>query len=213
MNTDLDAQLAAITPTLVARFDKILDADIVTRYAADSYVALYRTAYADPRLLELAERFAADRLTALAQHTGRLTKAVPEVLFICIHNAGRSQMGAALMVHHARGAVRVHSAGSQPDPKPSTSAATVLAELGVTLDDAYPKPITDDILRTVDVVIAAGGGDAVARVPGPRYETWDLPQLPGGDLDGVRQVRDEINRRVHVLLTDLTTTPTGATHE
>jgi arsenate reductase (thioredoxin) len=127
------------------------------------------------------------------------------VLFVCIHNAGRSQMAAALMAHHAQGAVRVHSAGSQPDPTVSASAATVLAERGIGLDAAYPKPITDDVLRAVDVVVIAGGRDAVPVVPGPRYEIWDLPQLPGSELDGVRQVRDDIDRRVQALLTDLTT--------
>jgi arsenate reductase (thioredoxin) len=108
------------------------------------------------------------------------------------------------MTHHAQGAVRAHSAGSQPDPVPSSSAATVLGELGVTLDGAYPKPITDDVLRAVDVVVIAGGRDAVPVVPGPRYKVWDLPHPPGSDLDGVRQVRDDINRRVQALLADLT---------
>ena len=209
--TDPDAQLGASTTTLTARFDGVVDAHTVARYAADSYVALHRTAHADPRLPELAERFAADRLTALAQHTGRLAKQAPEVLFVCIHNAGRSQMGAALMAHHAQGAVRVHSAGSQPDPSPSASAATVLAELGVSLDGAYPKPLTDDILRAVDVVVIAGGGDAVPRLPGPRYEVWDLPHPPGSDLDGVRQVRDTIDLRVQALLDQLTSTESGVT--
>jgi protein-tyrosine-phosphatase len=205
--TDLDAQLAAITTTLANRFGGVVDADTVARYVADSYVDLRRTAHADPRLPHLAERFAADRLTALAQRTGRLAKDAPAVLFICIHNAGRSQMGAALMAQHAAGAVQVHSAGSQPDAKPSASAATVLAELGVTLDGAYPKPITDDILRAVDVVVIASGGDAVPRLPGPRYEVWDLPHPPGSDLDGVRAVRDEIDRRVKALLNQLNITP------
>ena len=208
--SDSGTRLATVTKALIGRFDGVLDADTVARYAADSYVALHRTAFADPRLPELAERFAADRLTALAQHTGRLAKDAPAVLFVCIHNAGRSQMGAALMAHHAAGAVRVHSAGSQPDPVPSASAATVLAELGVTLEDAYPKPITDDLLRAVDVVVIAGGGDAVPRLPGPRYDVWDLPHPPGSDLDGVRAVRDDIDRRVRALLTELTTR-TGVT--
>ena len=206
MSADLDVPLAATTTTLTDRFDGVLEADTVARYVADSYVALHRTAHADPRLPKLAERFATDRLTALAQRTGRLAKDTPVVLFVCIHNAGRSQMGAALMAHHAAGAVQVHSAGSRPDPKPSASAATVLAELGVSLDGAYPKPITDDLLRAVDVVVIAGGGDAVPRLPGPRYEVWDLPHPPGSDLDGVRAVRDDIDRRVQALLTQLTTT-------
>ncbi|HWS31361.1 MAG TPA: hypothetical protein VN408_01315, partial [Actinoplanes sp.] len=122
---------------------------------------------------------------------------------------GRSQMASALMRHHACGAVRVHSAGSQPAATVSKSAATVLAERGLTLDDAYAKPITADILTAADVVVIAGGREAVAPLPGPRYDIWDLPHPPGDDLDGIRTVRDEIDARVQNLLRQLTTTPQG----
>jgi arsenate reductase len=203
MTTDTQALFAATTKNLADRFDGVHPADTVARYVADSFVALHRTAFADPRLPELTERFAADRLTALVPADA--ADRTPSVLFICIHNAGRSQMAAALMDHHARGAVRVHSAGSQPAATVSTSAAAVLAERGLTLDDAYSKPITAEILAGVDVVVIAGGGDAVARVPGPRYEIWDLPHPPGDDLDGVRAVRDEIDTRIQALLSQLTT--------
>jgi arsenate reductase len=203
MSTDTEALLAATTARLTDRLDGVHTAETVARYVADSYVAVHRTAFADPRLPELTERFAADRITALATTGGADRK--PAVLFICIHNAGRSQMAAALMDHHAAGAVRVHSAGSQPAATVSKSAAAVLAERGITLDDAYSKPITAEILTGVDVVVIAGGGDAVPRLPGPRYETWDLPHPPGDDLDGVRAVRDEIDTRVQALLRQLTT--------
>jgi arsenate reductase len=203
VSTDIEALLAATIARLAARFDGVHPHGTVARYVSDSYVALHRTAFADSRLPELTERFATDRLTALApaDTIGR----VPGVLFICIHNAGRSQMGAALMDHYADGAVRVHSAGSQPAATVSKSAAAVLAERGLTLDDAYSKPITAEILAGVDVVVIAGGGDAVARLAGPRYEIWDLPHPPSDDLDGVRAVRDEIDTRVQALLSQLTT--------
>nr|GID90085.1 low molecular weight phosphatase family protein [Actinoplanes derwentensis] len=175
----------------------------MARYVADSYVALHRTAFGDSRLPELTKRFAADRLTALAPADD--ADRTPSVLFICIHNAGRSQTAAALMDHHADGAVRVHSAGSQPAATVSKSAAAVLAERGLTLDDAYSKPITAEILTSADVVVIAGGGEAVPRLPGPRYETWDLPHPPGDDLDGISAVRDEIDTRVQALLNQLTT--------
>jgi arsenate reductase len=180
----------------------------VARYVADSYVALHPTAFADHRLPELAEQFAADRLAALAP--AGTTGQPPAVLFICIHNAGRSQMAAALMHHHADGSVRVHSAGSQPAATVSTSAATVLAERGLTLDDAYSKPITAEILAAVDVIVIAGGSEAVPRLPGPRFEIWDLPHPPSTDLDGLRTVRDDIDRRVQTLLSQLTTNPQGS---
>jgi arsenate reductase (thioredoxin) len=208
MSTDTQAQLAATTAKLAQRFAGVHTNDTVARYVSDSYVALHRTAFADPRLPELAEQFATDRLTALtpADDTDR----APAVLFICIHNAGRSQMGAALMAHHGGHTVRVHSAGSQPAPTVSKSAAAVLAELGLTLDDAYSKPITVDILTAVDVVVIAGGSEAVPRLPGPRYEIWDLPHPPNSDLDGLRAVRDEIDTRVRTLLSQLTTNPQGS---
>ncbi|GIE36671.1 low molecular weight phosphatase family protein [Actinoplanes italicus] len=200
MNTDAPTRLAAATTRLAARFDGIHTPETVARYVTDSYVTLHRTAFADPRLPDLAEGFAADRLTALAP-----SETTPSVLFICIHNAGRSQMGAALMHHHADDAVRVHSAGSQPAQTVSKSAAAVLEERGLTLDDAYSKPITAEILAGVDVVVIAGGGEAVPRLPGPRYEVWDLPHPPGTDLDGLRAVRDEIDIRVQELISQLTT--------
>jgi arsenate reductase len=210
MSTDTPALLAATTAKLAERFDSVHTADTVARYISDSYVALHRTAFADPRLPELAERFATDRLTALAPANS--TDRVPAVLFICIHNAGRSQMGAALMRHHGGEAVQVHSAGSQPAATVSKSGATVLAERGLTLDDAYSKPITAEILAGVDVVVMAGGSEAVPRLPGPRYEVWDLPHPPGSDLDGLRAVRDQIDTRVQTLLSQLTTNPQGS-HE
>jgi arsenate reductase len=202
MSTNAPALLTAATARLITRFGDVHTPETVARYVTDSYVALHRTAFADPRLPELAERFATDRLTALAP-----TDQTPSVLFICIHNAGRSQMGATLMHHHADNAVRVHSAGSQPAQTVSKSAAAVLQERGLTLDNAYSKPITAEILTGVDVVVIAGGGEAVPRLPGPRYEVWDLPHPPSTDLDGLRAVRDEIDTRVQTLLSQLTTHP------
>jgi arsenate reductase len=126
---DIDQALQRMSTGLAAQFAGTIDADLVARYVNDSYVALHRTAHAHQQLPELAQRFAADRLTALAQATAVVGKPVPEVLFLCIHNAGRSQMGAALMAHHARGRINARSAGSQPGAAVSHSAATVLGEL------------------------------------------------------------------------------------
>jgi arsenate reductase len=129
---------------------------------------------------------------------------MPAVLFICIYNAGHSQMGAALMNHHAHGTIEVYSAGSQRAPAVSASATTVLGELGASLADGYPQPITDEVLRAADVVVIAGGREAVPIVAGPRYDVWELPNLPGTDLAGVRSVRDDINTRVQALVAELT---------
>lgn len=140
MSADTQPPLAAITATLAERFRGVHTHGTVAHLVSDSYVAQGRTAFADPRLPELTERFAADRLTAPAPAAG--SNRVPAVLFICIHNAGRSPMTAALMQHHAGAAVQAHSAGSQPADTVSKSAAAVPAERGLTLDDAYSTPIT-----------------------------------------------------------------------
>ncbi|WP_045740374.1 low molecular weight phosphatase family protein [Actinoplanes rectilineatus] len=202
--SDLDAFLDQVRTSLTTQFAEAVGAETVGRYVNESYVALYRTAHADQQLPDKARRFTVDRLTALAQATGALGKPVPEALFLCIHNAGRSQMAAALMAHHGRGRVNARSAGSQPDATVSKSATAVLAEIGVDLAGAFPKPLTDDVLRAADVVVIAGGGDACPRVPGPRYDVWDLPHPPGSDLDAVRAVRDDIDARVQKLLAELT---------
>ncbi|WP_306215805.1 arsenate reductase/protein-tyrosine-phosphatase family protein [Actinoplanes sp. RD1] len=201
----VESLLRELRSEMNERFANHIAPDTINRYVNETYVTLHRTAHADQQLPDKVRRFTIDRLTALAQTTGTIGKPVPEVLFLCIHNAGRSQMAAALMAHHSRGRVHVRSAGSRPDPAVSASAAAVLAEVGVTLSDAFPKPLTDDVLRAADVVVLAGGADACPRVSGPRYEVWELPHPPGSDLDAVRAVRDDIDARVRALLTELTT--------
>ena len=128
----------------------------------------------------------------------------PEVLFVCVHNAGRSQMAAALLDHHAAGRVRVRSAGSAPADEINPAVVTVMAELGLDLSREYPKPLTDDLARAADVVVTMGCGDACPVYPGKRYLDWDLPDPAGKHTDEVRAIRDQINTLVLTLLTDLT---------
>jgi arsenate reductase len=128
----------------------------------------------------------------------------PEVLFVCIHNAGRSQMAAALLDHQAAGKVRVTSAGSQPASQLNPAVVAAMAEIGLDISRGQPKPLTTDQVQAAGVVITMGCGDTCPVYPGQRYLDWDLPDPAGLPLEEVRPIRDEIARRVRQLLTELT---------
>jgi protein-tyrosine-phosphatase len=128
---------------------------------------------------------------------------VPEVLFVCSHNAGRSQMAAALLHHHAAGRVTVRSAGPAPADSINPAVVQAMAEIDLDLAGEFPKPLTDDAVRAADVVITMGCGDACPVFPGKRYLDWDLPNLSGKTLDQIRPIRDEIDHRVQALLAEL----------
>ena len=129
--------------------------------------------------------------------------ATPEVLFVCVHNAGRSQMAAALLDHHAHGRVTVRSAGSAPAASINPAVVTVMAELGLDLSQEFPKPLTDNAVRAADVVITMGCGDACPVYPGKRYLNWELDDPAGQDVEQIRPIRDDIDRRVTELLAEL----------
>jgi arsenate reductase (thioredoxin) len=145
-------------------------------------------------------RFAHERLRALAQVEGTIPKAVPEVLFVCVHNAGRSQMAAGLLDHHANGRVHVRSAGSAPADEINPAAVEAMKELGIDLSQEFPKPLTDEFVDAADVVITMGCGDACPIYPGKRYEDWEVDDPAGRSLAEVRRIRDDIDRRVQRLL-------------
>ncbi len=132
---------------------------------------------------------------------------LPEVLFVCTHNAGRSQMAAALLQRQAAGRVRVTSAGSQPADQLNPAVVQAMAEIGLDLSRAYPKPLTAGQVRAADVVITMGCGDACPVYPGKRYEDWDLPDPAGLGLEAIRPIRDAIGRRVEELLATLVPAP------
>ena len=135
---------------------------------------------------------------------------VPEVLFVCVHNAGRSQMAAALLAHHARGRVAVRSAGSAPADSVNPAVREVMAELDLDLSAEVPSRLSTADVDAADVVITMGCGDACPVFPGKRYEDWPVPDPAGQDLDAVRGIRDELERRVRRLLDELDLTPTTA---
>ena len=127
----------------------------------------------------------------------------PQVLFVCVHNAGRSQMAAALLDHHADGRVEVRSAGSTPADEINPTVRTAMAEIGIDLDGAHPKLLTTDAVQASDVVITMGCGDACPVFPGKRYEDWEVEDPAGRDIDAVRRIRDDIDARVRTLLETL----------
>jgi arsenate reductase (thioredoxin) len=128
----------------------------------------------------------------------------PEVLFVCVHNAGRSQMAAALLERRAAGRVRVRSAGSEPADRLNPAVVQAMAEIGIDISAERPKVLQEEVVREADAVITMGCGDACPVFPGIRYEDWELTDPSGRPLEEVRVIRDEIDRRVQVLLGELT---------
>jgi protein-tyrosine-phosphatase len=134
-------------------------------------------------------------------------KPVPEVLFVCVHNAGRSQMAAALLSDRAQGRVHVRSAGSEPTDRINPAVVAAMQEVGLDLSQEFPKPLTDEFVQAADVVITMGCGDACPIYPGKRYLDWELDDPAGKPLEEVRPIRDEIDRRVQLLLSELVGAP------
>jgi arsenate reductase (thioredoxin) len=151
----------------------------------------------------LAHRFCRERLKALAQAEGIVDKDQPEVLFVCVHNAGRSQMAAGLLRLRSQGRINVRSAGSDPGEGINPNAIAALDELGIDMSEAFPKPLTDEVVRAADVVITMGCGDACPIYSGKKYEDWQLDDPAGQDLDTVRQIRDDLDGRVRELVAEL----------
>lgn len=198
-----DSVLHRASARLAQHFAGMVNDETVERVVFESYTALARTATVSTHLPSLAEGFARDRLTALAQSRGFIAKPVPEVLYVCVQNSGRSQMAAALTRHLAGDRIHVRSAGSQPGTGILPSVVAVLAEIGIDVSEEFPKPLTDDVVRAADAVVTMGCGDACPLYPGKRYLDWELADPAGLSLDGVRTVRDDVRRRVEHLLAEL----------
>jgi len=134
----------------------------------------------------------------------RMAVDVAEVLFVCVHNAGRSQMAAGLLNHRAKGSVRVRSAGSEPASSLNPAVVEAMAEIGIDISQEFPKPLTDDVVRAADAVITMGCGDSCPIFPGKIYRDWELTDPAGRSLADVREIRDDIDRRVQELIRELT---------
>src|SRR6476660_359397 len=144
-----------------------------------------------------------ERLKALAQAEGIVGKEQPEVLFVCVHNAGRSQMAAGLVKLRSQGRIDVRSDGSDPADEINPAVVEAMWELGVDLGEEFPKPLTDEAVRAADVVITMGCGDACPIYPGKKYEDWELDDPAGKTVEEVRVIRNEIGDRVLSLLEEL----------
>ena len=187
---------------LCDEFSGVFAAETIERYMAESLEKI-GSARIENFVPLFVHRFARERLRALAQADDKITKEVPEVLFVCVHNAGRSQMGAGLLNKAAAGRVHVRTAGSDPADEINPAVVEAMDEVGIDLSEEFPKPLTDEFVRAADAVITMGCGDACPIYPGKRYEDWELEDPAGKDVETVRRIRDEIDSRVRVLLDEL----------
>ncbi|MFO7961464.1 MAG: hypothetical protein R6U94_11005 [Nitriliruptoraceae bacterium] len=193
---------------LQQRFDGTFNRETIVRYLDDSLARLSGATYHDYVSL-LAERFARERLTAIAKTEGLLVSDTPTVLFLCVHNAGRSQMAAGWLRHLAGERIEVLSGGSAPSASINPSAVEAMAEKGIDIADQFPKPWTDETVGVADVIVSMGCGDACPVLPGKRYLDWELEDPAGKGVDSVRPIRDDIEQRVRGLMTELGVDPIG----
>lgn len=196
-------QIGRAIDQLRREFHATFDDETIESFVIDSYQRLAATATSTAFIGVLSEKFARERLRAMASIES--TEAhEPSVLFLCVHNAGRSQMAAGWLRALAGDAVRVYTGGSQPSAELNPVVVQAMDEVGVDLRGEFPKPWTDEIVRAVDAVISMGCGDVCPVYPGKRYADWDLEDPDGKDLATVRRIRDEIRTRVEALLGELT---------
>lgn len=189
-----------IAETLAYRFSAYFSRETVAKYVAESYALLSERAHISRYLPSLTTRFATDRLSALATAQGFVLQGIPEVLFVCVQNAGRSQMAAAILRYVAGDRVHVRTAGSSPASAVNPVVIDALDEIGVPLAAEFPKPLTDEVVQAADYVITMGCGDACPIYPGRRYMDWVIDDPVGLPIDEVRRIRDDIFGRIEGLL-------------
>jgi arsenate reductase (thioredoxin) len=205
-DVSMDRRLAlkSTAAALESEFGDMFGGEVIEQFLDSSYEQFAtRASIAANFLPLLAERFARQRLRALAKVKGKSLDGKPTVLFLCTHNAGRSQMALGFFTHLAGDAAVAWSGGSEPGNEVNPAAVAAMAERGIDISGEYPKPWTDEIVAAVDAVITMGCGDACPVFPGRRYQEWILADPAGQDVDAVRPIRDEIEHRVRQLLADL----------
>jgi protein-tyrosine-phosphatase len=203
LTVDQRLSLTTAARNLAREFDGVVGEETIELFLASSYDQLADRAKFNHFLPLMAERFARQRLHALAKIEGKATDGLPTVLFLCTHNAGRSQMALGFFQHLAGDRAVAWSGGSEPGIEINPAAIAAMAEVGIDITNEYPKPWTDEIVRAAEVVVTMGCGDACPIFPGKRYEDWDLDDPAGLDLAAVRPIRDQIRHRVEALLSDL----------
>ena len=207
----LDQQLALRTAAtrLAEEFKGIYGPETIGRFLESSFDQFADRATVARFLPLLAERWARQRLHALAKVEGLAHTGTPTVLFLCTHNAGRSQMALGFFNHHAGANAIAWSGGSEPGIEVNPAAVEAMAERGIDITAEFPKPWTDEVVRAADVVVSMGCGDACPVFPGKRYEDWEIADPAGQSLVDVRPIRDEVERRVLNLMSELGLTPAG----
>jgi protein-tyrosine-phosphatase len=195
--------LSSAAKNLAAEFSGTFGVETIEQFLITSYDQFAANARIPTYLPLMAERFARQRLKALAKVEGTSGAGLPTVLFLCVHNAGRSQMAFGWFNHLAGDRAVAWSGGSEPGSEINPSAVAAMAEVGIDITQEYPKPWTAEIAQAADVVITMGCGDACPFYPGTRYEDWDLEDPAGQGVDAVRPIRDDIEQRVRGLLASL----------
>ena len=205
----IDQKLALKTAAtrLQGEFDGTFGTETIERFLHSSYDQFAGRATVPNFLPLLAERFARQRLHALGRVEGKISDGKPTVLFLCTHNAGRSQMAMGFFTHLAGDRAVAWSGGSEPGHEINPAAIAAMAEVGIDITGEFPKPWTDEIVQAADVVITMGCGDACPIFPGKRYVNWELPDPAEQAVDAVRPIRDDIEERVRRLLDELHVAP------
>ena len=189
------------------KFEGVFGPETIERYINDSLDQLLPSSEVVSFVPILVERFAKDRLRALAKVEGKIVTDKPSVMFLCVHNAGRSQMASGWLRHLAGDLVDVFSGGSEPASTVNPAAVEAMAEVGIDIRTEFPKPWTDEIVRAADIVVTMGCGDACPVYPGKRYEDWVLDDPEGLGIEAVRPIRDEIRGGVEHLIEELKIAP------
>jgi protein-tyrosine-phosphatase len=199
---ELRPLIRASAERLRADFAGVFGEETIQRFMAESWESLSGSKVAAFIPL-FVERFTRQRLRALARVEGKSTSTTPMVVFLCVHNAGRSQMAAGWAQHLAGDAVEVFSGGSDPASEVNPSAVAAMAEIGVDISSEFPKPWTDEIVRAADVIVTMGCGDSCPIFPGKRYLDWEVGDPAGLPVEAVRPIRDDLGGRVRGLMKEL----------
>lgn len=206
LSPDQRLALKSAATNLRKEFDGIFGVETIELFLESSYDQFADRAKFTNFLPLMAERFSRQRLKALAKVEGKADDGLPIVLFLCVHNAGRSQMALGWFDHLADDRAVAWSGGSEPGVEVNPAAVQAMAEVGIDIAREFPKPWTDEIVRAADVVITMGCGDACPILPGKRYEDWELDDPEGKGLESIRPIRDAIGQRVRTLLAQIVTT-------
>jgi protein-tyrosine-phosphatase len=202
-------QIRQISVRLQRRYEGQLNSETIERFINDTADNLLPNSTTTKWMPILIERFTNDRLRALLRIEADPNTLNPSVLFLCVHNAGRSQMAAGWMRHLSGGDVDVFSGGSEPTESINAAAVDAMAEVGVDISEEIPQPWADEIVRASDVVVTMGCGDACPVYPGKRYVDWELEDPAGKSIEDVRPIRDDIKQRVEALLAELSPPDAG----